>query len=200
MSLPLINAIRRFDHLGVTKHLTYKTVNIPDNKKKSPLMHALLMKNEYAIGLILRKNPIVYNDNHNNNIIHYAADNPSEIFQLLVEKYPSLIENSNDDLNRPIHFVTRHCIGNIYSKNIDILLDKNVDVNVFDKNGHSPLDISYMCEDTEIFRKLIRYGADPGIGNIHGKSMTSRLKVNNSLTETARFLERAPFEFSVSGF
>ena len=192
MSTNLIRAIRNFDHSALIQNLTYSSLNQPNSEKRSPLMISLMVKNEKAFKTLIKYNPIVYNDIYNNSVLHYAILNSSDIFSYMLNRYGSLIETVNLNLEQPIHSLVRNFTNKNQIVNLDILLQAypNVNIHYFNIYDHNSLDISYMYENLQVFGKLLSYGGNVNIVDSNGKKLSQRHNFTNSLTPLIKVFEQ----------
>jgi ankyrin repeat protein len=144
--------------LSQGKEILTKLVNKSSKKSLTAIHLAAYRGNIEIIKLLIKNGANIQAKNEKGlNVLHMAAqgDQPSALL-FFTEKYDLHLEELDYLGNTPLHWA---CYTGSQSF-VNILLSyRNLNVNLQEKQGLTPLHLAVMSEKTKIIKKLIYYGA-----------------------------------------
>ena len=135
--------------------------------------------NEYGLDAV--------DENRNNILLHCVSD---KSFIMLVNKMMDHLEEININFQNKFGISALHVAVRYKNKQLlDLLLkNKNINVNIYDNNGNTPLSIALMDVnfDEDIIIKLLESGADVNQSDKYGYRLYDF--VNESMGKVGRYL------------
>ena len=149
------------------------------NKKGFNALHYTVMNGNIKILNLLLENNINYESTNNRglNVLHIAAQNNKlNMLILFKEKYKFDIESTDDEGSTPLHWA---CYTNSFNC-VEYLLSFNINVNIQDKEGLTPLHLCIIGKNNyNIIKLLLQYKANPDICDNKGYSCFDLCEIKN---------------------
>ena len=165
------------------------------NKKGFNALHYTVMNGNIKILNLLLENNINYESTNNRglNVLHIAAQNNKlNMLILFKEKYKFDIESTDDEGSTPLHWA---CYTNSFNC-VEYLLSFNINVNIQDKEGLTPLHLCIIGKNNyNIIKLLLQYKANPDICDNKGYSCFDLCEIKNKFDVIYVLKYKSKFRF-----
>ena len=172
----IINSLKKNPKVTKEKFQNYLEQK---NKKGFNALHYTVMNGNIKILNLLLENNINYESTNNRglNVLHIAAQNNKlNMLILFKEKYKFDIESTDDEGSTPLHWA---CYTNSFNC-VEYLLSFNINVNIQDKEGLTPLHLCIIGKNNyNIIKLLLQYKANPDICDNKGYSCFDLCEIKN---------------------
>ena len=172
----IINSLKKNPKVTKEKFQNYLEQK---NKKGFNALHYTVMNGNIKILNLLLENNINYESTNNRglNVLYIAAQNNKlNMLILFKEKYKFDIESTDDEGSTPLHWA---CYTNSFNC-VEYLLSFNINVNIQDKEGLTPLHLCIIGKNNyNIIKLLLQYKANPDICDNKGYSCFDLCEIKN---------------------
>ena len=172
----IINSLKKNPKVTKEKFQNYLEQK---NKKGFNALHYTVMNGNIKILNLLLENNINYESTNNRglNVLHIAEQNNKlNMLILFKEKYKFDIESTDDEGSTPLHWA---CYTNSFNC-VEYLLSFNINVNIQDKEGLTPLHLCIIGKNNyNIIKLLLQYKANPDICDNKGYSCFDLCEIKN---------------------
>lgn len=161
----------------------------------SLIKYASIGNNAENINYLVRNLGIDVDTKDTNTMLHYAVGNGSIDAANELIKLGADINNTNANFQTSLHYVIENN-SNKLLESVNLLLYKNAEPNIKDKDGNTPLHLAVMNasksenEYIEVINMLIKYNMDVNILN-NKNQLALNIAVKNNNTEISNILINA---------
>lgn len=188
----IINSLKNNPKVSKEKFQNYLEQK---NKKGFNALHYTVMNGNIKILNLLLENNINYESTNNRglNVLHIAAQNNKlNMMILFKEKYKFDIESTDDEGSTPLHWA---CYTNSFNC-VEYLLSFNINVNIQDKEGLTPLHLCIIGKNNyNIIKLLLQYKANPDICDNKGYSCFDLCEIKNKFDVIYVLKYKSKFRF-----
>lgn len=139
-------------------------VNLPGVDGLTPLMQAISSEASSSLRL---KSDLFARDKDGQYAVHHAAASPSQwALKFLKEVPKNILDMRSYSMKTPLHVAVE--IDNMDA--IDVLLERNVEVNTHDETGNTALIKAILRKSTACALRLLQGGADPKLVSKDGNT------------------------------
>ena len=188
----IINSLKKNPKVTKEKFQNYLEQK---NKKGFNALHYTVMNGNIKILNLLLENNINYESTNNRglNVLHIAAQNNKlNMMILFKEKYKFDIESTDDEGSTPLHWA---CYTNSFNC-VEYLLSFNINVNIQDKEGLTPLHLCIIGKNNyNIIKLLLQYKANPDICDNKGYSCFDLCEIKNKFDVIYVLKYKSKFRF-----
>ena len=161
----------------------------------SLIKSASIGNNAENINYLVKNLGIDVDTKDTNTMLHYAVGHGSVEAASELIKLGADIDNTNANFKTSLHYVIENN-SNKLLESINLLLSKNANPNIKDKDGNTPLHLAVMNahksrnDYIEVINTLIKYNADVNIQN-NKNQLALNIAVSNNDTEISNILINA---------
>ncbi|PTY40063.1 ankyrin repeat domain-containing protein [Brachyspira hampsonii] len=166
----------------------------------SLIKSASIGNNAENINYLVKNLGIDVDTKDTNTMLHYAVGNGSIEAASELIKLGANIDNTNANFKTSLHYVIENN-SNKLLESVNLLLSKNANPNIKDKNGNTALHLAVMnahkskSKYMEVINTLIKYNADINILNDKNQLALNMAVINND-TEISNILINAESELN----
>lgn len=161
------------------KSIGLNLINYRDKNHKTPLHHAIIVKNIYAIQLLIEYGSNVdLADKDKYNALFYAIKSRSyEITKMIIE----CINNINAKCHTGENALHFSCSLQLYDIS-DLLIKYNIDINVHDYNEEiTPLHYCVILNNAKLVKLLLDNGANLNLQDVYGNTSLHYSIIENNV-------------------